>query len=294
MEKKGRKDVRPDKLKTVEELTSLMNKYPIIGILDLCKTPASALQQIKMNIKDKAIIRVAKKRMILFALDKANKQNIKEYITGYPALILTNEDPFKLYMTIKKQMVPASAKPGDVPEKDIEIKAGPTELMPGPAISTLSKVKIPAKVEAGKIAVMRDFVACKAGQPVSLDLASALQLLKLQPMRVGLNVVVFDEKGTIYKAEDMMVDEEKLMNDVQLAIQNAFNLSMNTGYPTKETIGFMLAKAQMEAKTLEAEIEKGSTKEEKPKEEAKPEEKKVEEKTEEQPKEEPKKEENTN
>jgi large subunit ribosomal protein L10 len=319
--KKGRKEVRPDKIKTVEDLASLMNKYPVIGILDLCKTPASALQKIKINLKGKAVIRVAKKSLILYALEKANKQNLKEFIKGYPALILTNEDPFKLFMSIKKQMIPAPAKPGDIPEEDIEVKAGPTELMPGPAISSLSKVKIPAKVEGGKIAIMRDAVVCKAGQPVSLDLASALQLLKLEPMKVGINVTVFNEKGDIYKAEDMEVDEEKLLNDIQLAIQNAFNLSINTEYPTKETIGYMLSKAQMEAKALEAEIEKGSPKEEKPKEEAKPEEKKeetktekaskeevkaeepakeekkteekVEEKNEEQPKEEPKKEENT-
>jgi len=272
MEKKGRKEVRPDKIKTVEELASLMNKYPIIGVLDMCKTPASALQKIKMNLKGKALIRVAKRRMILYAMEKAKKENLKEYIKGYPALILTNEDPFKLFMTIKKQIVPANAKPGDVPEEDIEIKAGPTELMPGPAISTLSKVKIPAKVQAGKIAIMRDFVACKAGQPVSLDLASALQLLKLQPMSVGLNVVVFDDKGTVYKAEDMFVDETKLLNDIQLAIHNAFNLSINADYPTKETIGFMLAKAQMEAKALEAELKLDAPKEEPKKEETKAEE----------------------
>jgi large subunit ribosomal protein L10 len=289
--KKGRKNVNPEKIKIVEDLASLLNKYPVIGILDLCKTPASALQKIKMNLKGKALIRVAKKRLILFALEKANKQNLKEFIKGYPALILTNEDPFKLYMSIKKQMVPASAKPGDIPEEDIEVKAGPTELMPGPAISSLSKVKIPAKVEGGKIAIMRDAVVCKAGQPVSLDLASALQLLKLQPMKVGINVMVFNEKGDIYKAEDMEVDEEKLLNDIYLAIQNAFNLSINTEYPTKETIGYMLSKAEMEAKALEAEIEKDAPKEEKRKEEVKPEEKKKETKTEEAPKEEAKTEE---
>jgi len=308
MEKKGRKEVRPDKLKTVEELTSLMNKYPVIGVLDLCKTPASALQKIKMNLKGKALIRVAKRRMILYAMDKAKKENLKEYIKGYPALILTNEDPFKLFMNIKKQMIPANAKPGDVPEEDIEIKAGPTELMPGPAISTLSKVKIPAKVDKGKIAVMRDFVACKAGQPVSLDLASALQLLKLQPMSVGLNVVLFEDKGTIYKAEDMFVDETKLLNDIQLAIQNAFNLAINADYPTKETIGFMLAKAQMEAKVLEAELKLDARKEETKKEtkveespkeevkteEVKPEEPKTEEPVKEEPKVEEKKEDNAN
>ena len=271
MKEKGQ--VKPEKLKLVEDLANMLNKYPVIGVLDLYKTPASALQKIKMNLKKRVVIKVAKKSIILFALDKVNKQNLKDYIKGYPALIFSNEDPFKLYSSIIKENVSASAKPGDVPTEDIEVKAGPTDLLPGPAISSLSKVKIPAKVEGGKIAVMKDTVVCKAGQPVSVDLSSVLQLLKLEPMEVGLNVVVFEEKGTVYNKDQLYVDEAKLLSDIQLAIQNAFNLSMNASIPTKQTIGFMLAKAQMEAKALESEINAKS-----------PEQPKVEEtKTEEQP-----------
>ena len=255
---------KEEKIKAVDELANLLNKYLVIGILNLHKTPASALQKIKMNLKDKALIKVAKKTIILFALEKAKKENLKEFIKDYPALILSNEDPFKLYLMVQRERVSVPAKPGDVPEEDIEVKAGPTDLLPGPAISTLTKVKIPAKVEAGKIAIMRDKVVCKAGEKVSLDLASALQLLKLEPMQVGLNVVVLEEKGIVYKAEQMFVDENKLLNDIQLAIQNAFNLSINSGYPTKQSIEFMIAKAYWNAKQLESEIgtEKTEAKEE--------------------------------
>jgi len=96
-------------------------------------------------------------------------------------------------------------------------------------------------------------VVCKSGEKVSLDLASALQLLKIQPMEVGLNVAVFEENEIVYNRDRLFIDETKLLNDIQLAIQNAFNLSINADYPTKETIGFMLSKAQMQAKQLAAE-----------------------------------------
>lgn len=254
---KGRKEVNPKKIKEVEDLSKLINSYEVIGILNLHKTPASALQKIKTYLRGKAIIKVSKKRILLRALDKTGKQNLKEFVVGYPALILTNIDSFKIYNNLKKRKIPAPAKAGDKAIKDIEVKAGPTDLMPGPAISTLTKVKIPAKVEGGKIAIMKDAVVCKAGEIISLDLASALQLLKLQPMEVGLNLVVTEEKGVLYKAEQLFVDEDKIMADIQKAIQNAFNLSINSCYPTKETIGFMIAKAQMNAKSLatEAKIE---------------------------------------
>jgi len=247
---KGRKSIRPEKLKEVDDLSNLINSYEIIGVLNLYKTPASALQKIKTYFRGKAVIKISKKSILLRALDKAGKQNLKEFIVGYPGLILTNIDSFKIYNNLRKRKIPASAKAGDTAIKDIEVKAGPTDLMPGPAISTLTKVKIPAKVEGGKIAIMKDAVVCKTGEVISPDLASALQLLKLQPMEVGLNLVVTYEKGTLYKAEQLMVDEDKVLSDILKAIQNAFNLSINSGYPTKETIGFMIAKAQMNAKQL--------------------------------------------
>jgi large subunit ribosomal protein L10 len=256
--KKGRKEVNPEKIKAVDDLAKLINNYHVVGILNLYKTSASALQKIKSSLKEKVFIKVAKKSILFFALEKAGKENLKEFVKGYPALILTNLDPFKMSILLQKNKTPAPAKPGDLAIKDIEVKAGPTNLMPGPAISTLTKVKIPAKVEAGKIAVMRDTVVCKSGEKVSLDLASALQLLKMEPMEVGLNISVLEEKGIVYTKEQLSIDEEKLINDIQLAIQNAINLSMNSGYPTKETIEFMIAKAYLNAKQLE--LETGITK----------------------------------
>ena len=254
---KGRKEPRKEKIEAVEKLTAEIKSYPVIGVLNLYKTPANALQKIKKELKGKAVIKVARKSILLFALDKAGKPNLKEFITGYPALMLSNTDPFRLYLFLQKKKTPASAKPGDIPTSDIEVKAGPTDLPPGPAISSLTKVGLPAKVEAGKIAIARDKIILKAGEVVSLDLASALQLLKMQPMEIGLNAVVFEENGVVYKKEQLFIDEDKLKNDILIAIQQAYNLSVNSGYPTKETIGIMLAKAQMQAKqvALEAKIE---------------------------------------
>ncbi|MBN2202754.1 MAG: 50S ribosomal protein L10 [Candidatus Aenigmarchaeota archaeon] len=273
MEKKGRSDINPKKKQVVEELAVMLKEYPVVGLIDLHKMPAFALQNIKMNLKDKMKIRVAKKRMINFALEKAGRENLKEYVVGYPALIFSKEDPFKLYSLISKQVEKRSAKPGDVPEEDVVVKAGPTQIPPGPAISTLSKVKILGKVQGPTIAIIKDCTPCKAGEPVSIDLSSALQMLKITPMKVSLNVLAFAEDKAIYTKDQMFVDEVKLVSDIQLAVQNAFNLSMNSGFPTKVTIGFMLSKAQMEAKALEALVDSGAPKEEEKSKEQAPKEK---------------------
>lgn len=250
---KGRSEPRPEKLKAVEELAQLIKSYPVVGVISLYKTPANALQKIKKELKGKASIKIAKKSILLRALDKAGKSNLKQFVTDYPGLILANINPFKLYLFLQKKKTPASAKPGDTAPKDIEVKAGPTDLMPEPAISSLTKVGIPAKVEAGKIAVAKDKVVLKAGEKVTLDMASALQLLKMEPMEIGLNVAVIDENGTVYNRDQLFIDEEKLMNDIVTAVRSAYNLSINAEIPTKETIGLMLAKGHLQAKALAAE-----------------------------------------
>jgi large subunit ribosomal protein L10 len=93
---KGRKEIRPEKIKIVEDLAKLMNSYKIVGIMNLHKTPASVLQEMKSILNGKAVIKVSKKVLINFALEKAGKQNLKEFVQSYPALILTNDDPFML------------------------------------------------------------------------------------------------------------------------------------------------------------------------------------------------------
>lgn len=135
---KGRKEPRPEKIKEVEEFSELIKAYPVIGIINLYKTPASALQKIKKELKGKAVIKVAKKSILLFALEKSGKTNLKQFVTDYPALILANINPFKLYLFLQKKKTPSVAKPGDTTTKDIEVKAGSTDLPPGPAISTLT------------------------------------------------------------------------------------------------------------------------------------------------------------
>ena len=50
-------------------------------------------------------------------LKQVLRQNIKileEKLTDVPALMLTNENPFKLYKLLKENRTPAAAKPGDI------------------------------------------------------------------------------------------------------------------------------------------------------------------------------------
>ncbi len=251
---KKSKDVNPEKKKIVEQLSELIKKYRVVGIIDLYKMPTSALQKIKTALKGEAVIKMSKKVLIGFALENAGLGKLKDYMKGQPALIVTNMNPFKLSFFLQKNKSSAPAKVGDIAEKDIVVPAGPTNLPPGPLISTLSKAGIKAKVQEGKIAVLTDTVVCKAGEKITEDIASALNALKVEPMEIGINLVAVCENGLIYEKDILDISQESVLSDLTKAYQSAFNLSVNICYPTKENINTLLSIAEAEANALSTKI----------------------------------------
>ena len=250
MARKGREKPNVKKVEAVETLTGEMQKRNVVGVLTLHKVPAAALQKIRQELSGEAMIKVEKKNVIKFALEKSGKKELEEFLNSQPAVITADMNPFKLYRLIRQKKSKAAAKPGDIAPEDIVVSAGPTDIPPGPAISALQKVKVAARVEGGKIAVAKDSLVAKAGDKISTDLASALSMLKMKPMEIGLDIEALLEEGMLYRKDVLAVDEEKVLADISLAASQAFNLSINSGYPTKQTIEAMISKAFLEAKAL--------------------------------------------
>lgn len=245
--------LKNEKMAEVERLLEAMKGYKVIGVVSVHKMPGKQLQDIKNSLKGKAVIRVAKKRLIKLAFEKSGIvgiKNLEQDLHGESAILLTNDNPFKIFKIIKKIKSPASAKVGDVAPKDIEIKAGPTDLAPGPAITALQKVGLKTKVDAGKIAVMTDKIVCKTGEKVSPDMVNVFAMLKLQPMEIGLSLTSILEGGVVYGKDVLAVDDEEYMSMLEQAVTGMVNLSVFIGYPTKETVEIMIQKAFREMKNI--------------------------------------------
>jgi large subunit ribosomal protein L10 len=247
--------VKPEKVAKVKELEELVKKYPVVGLISLYKIPANSFQKIRNELGEKALIKVCKKTLISLALKNCGMEKLCEYAEGQVGLIFTEMNPFKLLFYLQKNRTPAPAKPGDIAEEDIVVPAGPTDIPPGPAISTLTKVKIPAKVEGGKIAIVKDAVVCKKGEMISEDLAAALNLLKMEPIKIGLKLLAVYADGKVYGKEDLGVTEEEIIDSLTKAYQKSFNLSIGLTYPTPQNISLLLQKAYMNAKALLENVE---------------------------------------
>jgi large subunit ribosomal protein L10 len=233
----------------------MIKEYPVVGLVNLYKIPSAAFQRIKQDLGDHAKIKVSKKSLICRALEKCGIKELAEHAEGQVALVLTKMNPFKLLFFLQKKTSTAPAKPGDVAQEDIVVPAGPTDIPPGPAISTLTKVKIPAKIEGGKIVIQRDTVVCKKGEVVSEDLAAALNLLKMEPMKIGLKLIAVWENGKVYTGDVLDITEEEIIENLNKAYSTALQLSIGMAYPTKENIELLLQKAYINAKALAQEVE---------------------------------------
>lgn len=241
------------KKKEVEKLVKLMDKYPVVGILNMYKMPASQLQEIRKELSDKAKILMSKKSFMNFALEKGKKKSIKnleEHMKGQPALIFTEMNPFELFKFLKENKTPAKAKAGDISPKDILVKKGDTGIPAGPAIGQLSEAGLISKVENGKIHVVKDKVIVKEGEEINPKVSGVLNMLGIEPMEIGLDLVAVYENEIIFGKKVLNIDEEEFMIRVSGCITSAINLSINACYLTKTTAPMAIQKAFREAKSL--------------------------------------------
>lgn len=241
------------KIDEVEETKRLIESKPVVGIINLKGMPSSQFQSIKKQLRGKAEITVIKTNFINRAFEKTKDAKLKElekYIDGPSALIISNENPFKLFNIIKKNRGRAAAKAGMIAEKDLIVPAGETDLPVGPALSELKMAKIDCKIDKGKIVINKDSTVAKKGEKVTDQAASALSKLGIMPVEIGLTVKAIYENGLIYTPDVLNIDEEQFMNTLTSCYLNALNLSVNAGYPTKQNITFMIQKAYNNARNL--------------------------------------------
>ena len=66
------------KKKEVEEMKKLLDDYPVIGVVNLHKMPSAQLQNIRKTLSGEAKIKMSKKTLMKFALEKCKHKKMKE------------------------------------------------------------------------------------------------------------------------------------------------------------------------------------------------------------------------
>ncbi len=244
------------KKEVVSELTEMLERYPVVGVLDITDLPAAQFQQMRRKLRGQAEIRVAKNTIITIAIEQAagkKDSKLKElvkYLRGQSALIFTQMNPFRLTKILESSKTSAPAKPGVKSPKDIIIPAGETEFAPGPVVGELQRAGIKARIQAGKVMILEDCHILKQGDVITKEIVDAISKFGIQPMELGLKLHAAYEAGMIFPAQVLTVDEKQVVAQLQVACVSAINLAVTINYPTKVTIGVMISKASAAARNL--------------------------------------------
>jgi len=169
-------------------------------------------------------------------------------------MLFSEGNPFELAQVIAASKTKAPAKKGDVAPEDIVIPEGPTNLPPGPAIGELQRAKIQAGVEGDKIVVKKSSTVAKKGDSIDAGLADLLTKLEIEPMEISLNLLAVWDQGMVFDKELLFIPKEHYIHQLETGYAYAFNLSINIGHITRETVPVLIAKAHQEAFALAMEI----------------------------------------
>ena len=160
------REVSKRKIDIVKEISDLLNKKRTILIASIKNLPASQFQEIGKNLREKAIVKVLKKNLVIRAIENSKDENlkkIKNYVKEDVAFLFSDIDSFELAAELIEKKSPSSAKAGQEAPEDIEVQEGMTDLVPGPAISELGALGIKIQIDKGKIGIKESKVIVKKG-----------------------------------------------------------------------------------------------------------------------------------
>jgi len=262
MAEKYKSKVSEEKKKLVGDISKKIISSNTVLFASTKGLPTSQFQKIKKSLRGTAEVIVARKSIIERAIAKTEKgslQNMKSNFGADMVVMLSQLDSFELAAMLIDKQSPTKARAGDIAPEDIVIEPGPTDLVPGPAISELGSVGLKVSVEAGKLAIKSQFTIARKGEPINEKVAGVLSKLKIEPMKVGfIPLIAYDAKADkIYK--EIKIDKKGTLESLRESIAKAISFARNINYITKETISYLIAKAGKEeialSKLMEAKDE---------------------------------------
>ncbi len=238
------------KKKEVSELTTMITESDVVGVVGIHGIAARQIQQMRANLRDKAVLKVVKNKLLKIAIDETELDNIEQlsqFIDGQIALIICKENPFKLFQILESTKTKAPAKGGEISPMDITVEKGETAFKPGPIIAELQRAGFPASIEKGKVVFRKSQTIVKKGEIIPENVAAMLTKLEIYPMEVGLQLKGIYDNGEIIHPSSLDIDLDGFETNFRHAAGNAFNLAVFIAYATDATIIPLIQKAQRDS-----------------------------------------------
>ena len=247
------KEIPEYKLKLVQEIASKIKNHRTLLIASTKGLPSSQFHEIKKAIRGKAEIKVAKKNIVLRAIDEVRSaalDSMKQQVGANVALFFSNEEPFALSGILADNQSPTKAKAGDIAPEDIVVEPGPTSLVPGPAISELSGVGLKVAVEGGKLTIKLQRTIVRQGEVIKENVASVMTKLNIAPMKVGFEPIAAYDRTEDKVYVGIKIDKKDALEQLRILASKAFSFATNIKYLSTETVKYFIARAGLEESAI--------------------------------------------
>lgn len=252
----NRKTYPKRKAQMYQQLQELPLKYKVLAVIKMDKVRSTQILPLRKTFKGDVEFFSIKDKVAQKSLENLDLPGIKEIVKelkGQCMFLFTNMSPFKLNVLLAKNKIMMAARGGDVASVDIVVPAKNTGIAPGPMLTEFKEAGIPTKIDQGTIWIAKDSTPVLKGETVNEKLAIILGKLDIKPVEAGIALYCALEDGLKYAETEMVVDIEKVREEIIQAHQEAVTLSIEAAYVTADNIKQILSKASQAARSVSVE-----------------------------------------
>lgn len=242
--------LKKEKIEFVNNLSKEIKGYKLAGIMPIDTMPDRLVQKIRNGLKPDTRFIIARKKLILRALEASNMKLLENHVNGNVALILSNEDPFKLYNKVSSSSLKLIAKPNQISSSDIAIDAGDTTIAPGQAVTDLKTAGIDVQIQKGKVVIAKPKVIVQKGAKISVAVSKALKMLDIYPFeaRGRISAMVYDK--LLYSEDVLKINRDYVTSQLIGIFASTNALTMQIGYITQYNVSEFIRRAFLYALEL--------------------------------------------
>jgi len=220
------------------------------------------MQDIRMELRGKAVVLMGKNTMIRKALAIGHEQypdagldKLRAAILGNIGFIFaTNCSLDDIRECLKKHRKSAAAKSGQVSMVNMNLPAGPTGMDPSQT-SFFQALNIGTKIVKGQIELVSEFPILKIGEKVTPSAAILLNKLAVKPFEYGMEVEQVFQDGSVFAAAVLDIKEEVLIQKFMAGVANMAAFSRELGIPTEAGLPHMFGNAFRNVAALIADVD---------------------------------------
>jgi large subunit ribosomal protein LP0 len=198
------------------------------------------MQDIRMDLRGKAVVLMGKNTMIRKALQIGHEQypdagldTLRASIKGNLGFIFaTNCELDDIRDTLGKFVLESAAKAGLVSMVDMDIPSGPTGMDPSQT-SFFQTLNIATKIVKGQIELISNFQVLKMGEKVSAGAAVLLGKLGIKPFNYKMEVEMVFQNGGVFSAAVLDISDAVLIGKFLNGVNNMAAFSREIGIPTE-------------------------------------------------------------